>query len=149
MNKIIAAALGLLISTNAIAAETRIGAVSTTWRLLGPNDKIVVERFDDPKVTNASCYLSRAETGGVMGSIGLASDPNRFSIACRATGKIKITGDVAESEVVFGAQTSAFFKTLRVTRMFDPGKSVLVYLVWSTELINGSPFNSVTAIPTE
>lgn len=148
MNKLLTAALGLLISTSAMA-QTRIGEVSTTFRLLGANDKVVVDRYDDPKVTNASCYLSRAETGGISGSLGLASDPNRFSIACRATGPIKIIVDLPKSEVVFGERTSAFFKTLRVTRMFDANKNVLVYLVWSTELINGSPFNSVTAIPVE
>ncbi len=39
---------------------TRIGDVSTTFRLLGGNDKITVERYDDPKVRNVSCYMSRA-----------------------------------------------------------------------------------------
>ena len=139
--------LGLAFSAH---AQERVGEVSTTWRALGPNDKVVIDRYDDPKVENASCYVSHAETGGISGAMGLAEDPSRFSIACRATGPVRITGDIdksAEGEVIFSEDTSVLFKEMRVSRFYDPKKNVLVYLVWSTELIDGSPFNSVTAIP--
>jgi CreA protein len=132
------------------SAQERIGEVSTTFRVVGPNDKVVIDRFDDPKVENASCYVSRAETGGLSGWVGLAEDPSRFSIACRATGPVKIAGDIErgkKGEVVFSEDTSILFKEMRVSRFFDADKNVLVYLVWSTKLIDGSPFNSVTAIP--
>ena len=131
-------------------AQERVGEVSTTFRVVGPNDKVVIDRFDDPKVANASCYVSRAETGGLSGWVGLAEDPSRFSIACRATGPVAITGEINRSrkgEVVFSEDTSILFKEMRVSRFFDAEKNVLVYLVWSTKLIDSSPFNSVTAIP--
>ncbi len=131
-------------------ADERIGEVSTTFRVVGPNDKVVIDRFDDPKVENASCYVSRAETGGLSGWVGLAEDPSRFSIACRATGPVRITGEIErgkKGEVVFSEDTSILFKEMRVSRFFDAEKNVLVYLVWSTKLIDGSPYNSVTAIP--
>ena len=142
-------ALTLLPLAPALAQE-RIGEVSTTFRVVGPNDKVVIDRFDDPKVENASCYVSRAETGGLSGWVGLAEDPSRFSIACRATGPVKIIGDIErgkKGEVVFSEDTSVLFKEMRVSRFFDADKNVLVYLVWSTKLIDGSPYNSVTAIP--
>lgn len=142
-------ALALLPLAPALAQE-RIGEVSTTFRVVGPNDKVVIDRFDDPKVENASCYVSRAETGGLSGWVGLAEDPSRFSIACRATGPVAITGEINRSkkgEVVFSEDTSILFKEMRVSRFFDAEKNVLVYLVWSTKLIDGSPYNSVTAIP--
>ena len=145
----IALALAALTSLPAVAQE-RIGEVSTTFRMVGPNDKVVIDRFDDPKVENASCYVSRAETGGLSGWVGLAEDPSRFSIACRATGPVKIVGEINRSkkgEVVFSEDTSILFKEMRVSRFFDAEKNVLVYLVWSTKLIDGSPYNSVTAIP--
>jgi CreA protein len=145
----IALALAALTSLPAVAQE-RIGEVSTTFRMVGPNDKVVIDRFDDPKVENASCYVSRAETGGLSGWVGLAEDPSRFSIACRATGPVKITGEIErgkKGEVVFSEDTSILFKEMRVSRFFDADKNVLVYLVWSTKLIDGSPYNSVTAIP--
>lgn len=128
---------------------SRIGTVDTTFRLLGRNDRIVIDRYDDPKVDGVSCYMSRAETGGVSGSLGLATDPNRFSIACRATGPVTMKEKLPQSEVVFGEKSSLFFKEVRVSRLFDPEKRVLVYLVWSTISVGtgGSPFNSVTAVP--
>ena len=129
----------------------RIGNVSTTFRLLGRNDRIVVDRYDDPKVEGVSCYLSRAETGGVKGTLGLATDPNRFSIACRATGKVTVKGELPDNEVVFDERASFFFKEVRISRIVDREKKVLIYLVWSTQSVGaeGSPFNSVTAVPLE
>ncbi len=149
LKRFAAACLLTLMSLPAIAQE-RVGEVSTTFRVVGPNDKVVIDRFDDPKVENASCYVSRAETGGLSGWVGLAEDPSRFSIACRATGPVRITGDIERGkngEVVFSEDTSVLFKEMRVSRFYDQDKNVLVYLVWSTKLIDGSPYNSVTAIP--
>ena len=70
--------------------QTRIDAISTTFRWIGPNDKIAVERNDDPKVANVSCYMSRADTGGIKGGLGFAEDPSRFAIARRAVGPVAI-----------------------------------------------------------
>lgn len=152
LNRISAfATLALLATIPAALADdgVRIGAVSTTFRLVGRNDKIVVDRYDDPKVSGVSCYLSHAETGGVKGSLGLATDPSRFSLACRATGKPIPTGNLPDNEVVFGQSTSFFFKELRVSRIYDRDKRVLLYLAWSTKALTtgGSPYNSITAVP--
>ena len=146
----IAAILGALTAfALPAAAQTRIDAISTEFRWLGPNDKIVVDRYDDPKVPNVSCYLSRAETGGIKGGIGLAEDPSRFSIACRAVGPVSIPAGLGKSEVIAFASASVFFKTFRIHRAIDEEKQVLVYTVVSTKLINGSPFNSVSAVATQ
>lgn len=150
MKRLLAAALFLL-PVGALADDsTRIGVVDTTFRLVGRNDRIVVDRYDDPRVDGVSCYLSRAETGGVKGSLGLATDPNRFSLACRATGKVTLKeGKLPKEEVVFTEKASLFFKQVRVSRLYDEQKQVLVYLVWSTltAQTGGSAFNSVTAVP--
>ncbi len=144
--------LALLLAGPAVAADgpARIGVVDTTFRLVGRNDRVVVDRYDDPKVEGVSCYVSRAETGGVAGTLGLATDPNRFSIACRATGPTRVkSGTLPASEVVFGEKASPFFKEIRVSRLYDAEKRVAVYLVWSTISLGagGSAFNSVTAVP--
>src|SRR3954454_16292 len=112
----------VLCGTGGLHAQERIGAVSTTFRWVGPNDKVVVDRYDDPKVENAACYVSRAETGGISGAVGLAEDPSRFSIACRAVGPLRILEDIDQSkdgELVFSERTSAVFKAMHVTRFFD------------------------------
>lgn len=129
----------------------RIGSVNTTFRVVGRDDQIVVDRYDDPKVDGVSCYMSHASTGGVKGSLGLATDPSRFSIACRATGKVVPSGDLPDAEIVFGEQQSFFFKELRVSRLYDREKRMLVYLAWSTKSLTpgGSPYNAVSAVPIE
>lgn len=140
--------LGLCAALPILAhAQTRIDAISTQFRWLGPNDKIVVERYDDPKVANVSCYLSRADTGGIKGGLGFAEDPSRFSIACRAVGPIAMPERLPKSEVIGFASASLFFKAFRIHRAVDAEKNVLVYTVISTKLINGSPFNSISVVP--
>ena len=131
------------------AAQTRIGSINTNFRWLGPDDKIVVERYDDPRVGNVSCYLSRAQTGGVAGGIGLAEDPSRFSLACRAVGPVTMPPKLPRSEVVGFAAASPFFKSFEIHRMLDAEKNVLVYTVVSTRLINGSPYNSISVVPVD
>lgn len=137
----------LLSLSFAVHAQTRIDSMNTQFRWLGPDDKIVVDRYDDPKVANVSCYLSRAETGGVKGGLGLAEDPSRFSIACRAVGPISIPPNLPKREVIGFAQASVFFKSFQIHRSVDPEKNVLIYTVISTKLINGSPFNSISVVP--
>jgi CreA protein len=128
-------------------AQTRIDAINTNFRWLGPDDKIVVERYDDPKIANVSCYMSRAETGGIKGGLGFAEDPSRFSIACRAVGPIEVPSGLRKSEVIAFASASLFFKSFQIHRAVDTEKNVLVYTVVSTKLINGSPFNSISVVP--
>ena len=132
-----------------VAAQTRVDSINTQFRWLGPDDKIVVDRYDDPKVANVSCYLSRAQTGGIKGGVGVAEDPSRFSIACRAVGPVTIPPNLPKSEVIAFTSASLFFKSFEVHRAVDAEKQVLVYTVVSTRLINGSPFNSVSAVATQ
>jgi CreA protein len=141
---------GLLASLSCAAvAQTRIDSINTNFRWLGPDDKIIVERYDDPRVGNVSCYLSRAETGGIKGGLGFAEDPSRFSIACRAVGVVTLPASMPKTEIIAFSQASLFFKTFQIHRSLDAEKHVLVYTVVSTKLINGSPFNSISVVPTD
>ena len=144
---LLVAILGLLPMAAPAVAQTQIDAISTTFRFLGPNDKIVIERYDDPKVPNVSCYLSRAETGGIKGGLGFAEDPSRFSVACRAVGPLSLPDKLPKREVIGFAQASLFFKSFQIHRTYDEEKNVLIYTVISTKLINGSPFNSISVVP--
>ena len=130
-----------------LAAAEEIGSVSTVFKWVGPNDKIVVEAFDDPGVEGVTCYLSRAKTGGVKGGLGLAEDRAEASIACRQVGPIRFNGELKDGEEVFKERTSLVFKTMQVVRFFDRKRNTLVYLVYSDRVIEGSPQNAVTAIP--
>jgi CreA protein len=139
----------LALISGAAIAQTRVDSINTNFRWFGPDDKIVVERYDDPRVENVSCYLSRAETGGIKGGLGFAEDPSRFSIACRAVGPVSLPASIPKTEIIGFSQASLFFKTFQIHRSLDPEKHVLVYTVVSTKLINGSPFNSISVVPTD
>lgn len=140
-------ALFLLMLAAPLALAEEIGEVSTVFKWFGPNDRIVVEAFDDPKVEGVTCYLSRAKTGGVSGGLGLAEDRAEASIACRQVGEIRFRGELKEGEEVFKERTSLVFKTMQVVRFLDKKRNTLVYLVYSDRIIEGSPQNAVTAIP--
>ncbi|CAH1386949.1 protein CreA [Candidatus Nitrotoga sp. M5] len=140
----------VLFSPMVVQAET-IGAVSTKFKMLGANDKIVVEAFDDPDIKGATCYLSRAKTGGVKGMVGLAEDTSDASIACRQIGPIALSNEIksgdADGDEVFKKSTSILFKSLQVVRFYDRKRNVLVYLTYSDRIIEGSPKNSISTIP--
>jgi CreA protein len=138
---------GLLFGLCGSVQAESIGEVSTVFKWLGPNDKVVVEAFDDPKVAGVTCYLSRAKTGGVKGGLGLAEDRSEASLACRQVGPIEFLAPLEEGEEVFKERTSLVFKTLQVVRFHDRKRNVLVYLAYSDRVIEGSPQNSISAIP--
>lgn len=123
------------------------GSISTHFRWLGPNDKIVVDGFDDPKVQGVACHISRAQTGGMKGAMGVAEDTSDASIACRQIGPIAFLGEIKDGEQVFDEHRSLVFKTLQVVRFFDPKRNVLVYVSYSNRVIEGSPKNSISTVP--
>lgn len=136
----------------AVAQAETIGEVSTSFKMLGANNKIVIEAFDDPDVHGATCYLSRAKTGGVAGSLGLAEDTSDASISCRETSKIVLPESVLKqkpgtTKEVFKQSTSILFKKVQVVRFYDAKRNVLIYLTYSDKLIDGSPKNSISIIP--
>lgn len=128
-----------------------IGSVNTRFKLMGANDRIVVEAFDDPLIPGATCHLSRAKTGGMSGSLGIAEDTSDASIACRQTGPITLPTKVKSGEFngqeVFKKSTSILFKTLQVVRFYDAKRNTLIYLSYSDKLVDGSPKNSISTVP--
>lgn len=144
----LSACFGLVAALTALPASAEeIGSVSTVFKMLGPNDKIVVEAFDDPKVDGVTCYLSRAKKGGISGGLGVAEDTSDASIACRQVAPIAFKGKFKDGEEVFRKDTSLLFKTMQVVRFHDTKRNVLIYLVYSDRIIEGSPKNSISVVP--
>ena len=129
------------------AQAQRIGEVDTVFKFIGPDHKIVVDAYDDPKVAGVTCYVSRAKTGGISGGLGLAEDTADASIACRQVGPISIAQPLPEQEDMFTQRISLVFKKLRVVRMVDVQRNALVYLTYSDRVIEGSPKNSISVVP--
>ena len=149
---LLAAAFVTLSLVAGVASHARpdsIGEVDTVFKLIGPDHKIVVDAHDDPRVEGVTCYVSRAKTGGIKGALGLAEDKSEASIACRQTGPIRFAKPLPQQEEVFNERISLVFKRLRIVRMVDTQRNTLVYLTYSDRLIEGSPQNSVTAVPVD
>jgi CreA protein len=138
----------LLTVAFAVRAE-RVGEVDTVFKLIGPDHKIVVDAYDDPDVRGVTCYVSRAKTGGIKGGLGLAEDKAEASIACRQTGALSFPKPIKRQDEMFSERISLVFKRLRVVRMVDAERNTLVYLTYSDRVIEGSPQNSVTAVPVD
>ena len=141
--------LALALGTAACSRAEPIGEVDTVFKLIGPDHKIVVDAHDDPKVGGVTCYVSRAKTGGIKGGLGLAEDKAEASIACRQVGPIAFPKPLRQQEEMFSERISLVFKKLRVVRMVDKARNTLVYLTYSDRVIEGSPQNSVTAVPVD
>ena len=139
-----------LVSLLSVAASAEpVGEVDTVFKLIGPDHKIVVDAYDDPKVAGVTCYVSRAKTGGIKGGLGLAEDKAEASIACRQVGPISFSKPLEQREEMFNERISLVFKRLRVVRMVDAKRNTLVYLTYSDRVIEGSPKSSVTAVPVD
>jgi CreA protein len=125
-----------------------IGEVDTAFRWMGKDDRVVMEAYDDPKVHGITCYVSRARTGGLKGTVGLAEDRAEASIACRQVGEsLHFPGKIPRQEDVFTERMSILFKRLHIVRVVDAKRNTLIYLAYSDKLIEGSPQNSITAVP--
>lgn len=140
----------MVLFSTAARAET-IGSVSTVFKVLGANDKIVVEAFDDPDIEGVTCYLSRAKKGGISGSLGVAEDTSDASLSCRQVGPITVPDRIREKkedgEEVFKKRTSLLFKSMQVVRFYDAKRNVIIYLTYSDRIIEGSPKNSISCVP--
>jgi CreA protein len=80
-------------------------------RWLEPDDK------DDPKVPGVACHVSQARTGGLSGTVGLAEDPPRVSIACRQVGPINVElASPTDQEEVYSAPHPSFSSATTSTK---------------------------------
>jgi CreA protein len=127
-------------------AQQKIGDVPTNFRWLGPDDQVVIERFDDQRVP-VSCYASFAQTGGISGGLGLAEDPSVFALSCVAHGPVSIPADMPQKEAIGAISASLLFKHFTLTRFSDANGHALIYVLISTKVLHGSPANAVSAVP--
>ena len=120
---------------------------STTWKMLTPNDKLATYGIDDPVVEGVACHFTVPEKGGLSGMFGVAEEVSDISLACRQVGPIKIKEKFEQGDVVYRQSRSFFFKKMQVVRGCDTKRNVLVYLVYSDKLVDGSPKNSTSTVP--
>ena len=149
--------LGKLVLATALAAQATpafaggdpdfIFSESTKFHLLTPDAKLSTYAIDDPVVDGVACWYTVPEKGGVKGMLGLAEETSDVSLACRQYGPIKFKDKFAEGDEVFAERRSLFFKHMQIVRGCDAKRNVLVYMVYTDKIINGSPKNSTSTVP--
>lgn len=122
---------------------------STRFRLMTPNDKLATYAVDDPAVEGVACYYTVPEKGGLSGAFGMAEQTSDVSLACRQYGAIKFKEKFAQGDTVFSERRSVFFKHMQIVRGCDAQRNVLVYMVYTDKLIDGSPKNSTSTVPVQ
>lgn len=139
----------LLVATSAYAADEPdlIFRRSTVFKLLTPNDKLATYGLDDPGVDGVACHFTVPEKGGISGWLGVAEEVSDISLACRQVGPIRIKEKFVQGDDMFRQRRSLFFKKMQIVRGCDTKRNVLVYMVYSDKLIDGSPKNSTSTVP--
>jgi CreA protein len=120
---------------------------STTFKLLTPNDKLATYGIDDPEVEGVACHFTVPERGGLAGWVGVAEEVSDISLACRQIGPIRFKQKFAQGEDMFRLRRSLFFKKMQIVRGCDVKRNVLVYMVYSDKIVDGSPKNSTSSVP--
>ena len=143
----------ILLTTLALLAACgkntdKIGEASTVFNLLGKNDRIEIEAFDDPDVRGVSCFLSYAKKGGIKETVNLEEDASDASVACVQTAPSIAYSEnvVSKPRQVFKRNASFAFKSQQIIRYYDPKRKAFAYLVYSDKIIQGSPKNSLSSI---
>ena len=147
------AMLALIGAASALAADASgpdlIFRQSTDFKLVTPNDKLATYGIDDPVVEGVACYYTMHEKGGVAGALGLAENTSDISLSCRQYGPVKFREKFSQGDQVFSEKRSLFFKRMQIVRGCDVKRNVMVYMVYSDKLVEGSPENSTSALSME
>jgi CreA protein len=126
-----------------------VGSVNTEFNLIGPDHKIVIESYDDPKIDGITVFISKSQKGGIKGALGMAEDTSNASVAVRQTGPIKVKEALENGEDALTEQRSVLFKRLHISRFWDKSHKSFVYVAWTDRVISGSPQNSISAVVAE
>ncbi len=71
MNRLLLLSAAVLLTACGSGETDKIGRASTVFNMLGKNDRIEVEGFDDPDVQGVACYISYAKKGGLKETVNL------------------------------------------------------------------------------
>lgn len=135
------------VAVPAAAQEDLIFKKSTVWKMLTPDDKLAVYGVDDPVVEGVACHYTVPEKGGVSGMFGVAEEVSDVSLACRQIGPIRFKEKASQGDVVFRERRSLIWKKMQIVRGCDAKRNVLIYMVYTDKLIDGSPQNSTSSVP--
>lgn len=151
MRMIVAALAAVLLTAPAAQASDGdpdlIFKKTTVWKFLSPDHKLATYAIDDPDVEGVACHFTVPEKGGWTGWLGVAEELSDASLACRQVGPVNFKAKFEQGTEMYSERRSLFFKKVQVVRGCDAKRNVLVYLIYSDKLIEGSPQNSTSTVP--
>ena len=98
MKKYLLVVLGAMVLAACGDNTDKIGSASTVFHMLGKNDRIEVEGFDDPDVQGVACYISYAKKGGLKETVNLEEDASDASVFCVQSAEVIRYNEAARSE---------------------------------------------------
>lgn len=148
MNKLLLLPAVFLLAACGGNETDKIGRASTVFNMLGKNDRIEVEGFDDPDVQGITCYISYAKKGGLKETVNLEEDASDASVSCTQTAPSVSFDETAvrKPKEVFKRSASFAFKSQQIIRYYDPKRKTFAYLVYSDKIVQGSPKNSLSVV---
>ena len=147
LSALAAIVFGLTSAAPAMAQEDLIFRKSTVWKALTPDDKLAVYGVDDPLVEGVACHYTVPEKGGVKGMLGVAEEVSEISLSCQQIGPVRFKEKAEQGDVVFRERRSLIWKKMQIVRGCDAKRNVLIYMVYTDKLIDGSPQNSTSTVP--
>jgi CreA protein len=150
IKKILVILLFILIPAISFAGPNaaKLGELTIKKRMIQGNDVIQALRIDDPDNPFITIYFTRIESGAWT-----AANPSNTSIACRLTGKIPVDEDgkqvinTTPRANIASISQSIGFKKMKIGRFYDKQKNVMVYIVYSTKILDGSLKHSTSVVP--
>ncbi|MEC9368176.1 MAG: CreA family protein [Pseudomonadota bacterium] len=135
------------LSASAAGDPDLIFKKTTVWKFLSPDHKLATYAIDDPLVEGVACHFTVPEKGGWAGWLGVAEELSNASLACRQIGPVAFKEKFEQGAEIYSERRSLFFKKVQVVRGCDAKRNVLVYLIYTDKLIEGSPENSTSTVP--
>ena len=132
------------VSGDVFAAEARkVGAFTGSGLLF--KDGVEVVALDDPEVAGVTLYLSdfKRSFADKVAKMDFLNEPSQSSVTCSVTGPIALPNPAdlggLEGKQVFSETKSRALllfgnKTLRIRRIYDPDRSTLMYVSYSTRI---------------
>lgn len=134
----------LILATPAAAEE--IADVAVDW----VGNDIIVEAVQDPAVPQVTCYVSYFDRSLIdrLQQGNWFEDPSYSAIDCVATEAVPadVLSALPRKEDIFSQRQSLIFKSVRVSRIYDPERGALVYLSHASELTKGSGKMALSAV---
>jgi len=93
-----------------------------------------------------ACHFTVPEKGGFKGWLGLAEQVSDISLACRQIGRFISRARWSRAMICSGSAVRSSSRRCRSSRLRRQAE-LLVYMVYSDKLIDGSPKNSTSSVP--